>query len=172
MSNNELIEQIIKEVLKSVEPIQNDEQKYGPEEVYDSEVINKKDYPLGKKRPELIKTSTGKSIEDINLENILSEKVTLEDIKINSKTLLYQAEIAESVGNVQLAANFRRAAELTVVPDDKVLEIYDALKPYKSTKQQLIEIAEELEGKYNAKLNARLVREAAESYEKRSMIKM
>ena len=53
-----------------------------------------------------------------------------------------------------------------------MLEIYDALKPYKSTKQQLIEIAEELEDKYNAKLNAKLVREAVESYEKRNMIKM
>lgn len=172
MSNNELIEQIVKEVLKSMESIQNDEQEYKSEESYSSEVVNKKDYPLGKKRPELIKTSTGKSIEDINLENVLSEKITLEDIKMNSKTLLYQAEIAESIGNVQLAANFRRAAELTVVPDDRVLEIYDALKPYKSTKQQLIEIAEELEDKYNAKLNAKLVREAVESYEKRNMIKM
>ena len=60
MSNNELIEQIIKEVLKSVESIQNDEQKYESGEIHGSEVVNKKDYPLGKKRPELIKTSTGK----------------------------------------------------------------------------------------------------------------
>lgn len=48
---------------------------------------------------------------------MLNGKITLDDVKINKKTLLYQAQIAESVGNIQLAANLRRAAELTVVPD-------------------------------------------------------
>ncbi|APM38227.1 diol dehydratase small subunit [Clostridium kluyveri] len=176
MSSNDLIEQIVKEVLKSMESIQNDEHKYESEEIHGSgracEIVSKKDYPLGKKRPELIKTSTGKSIDDISLENVLNGKITLDDVKINKKTLLYQAQIAESVGNIQLAANLRRAAELTVVPDARVLEIYNALKPHKSTRQQLIEIAEELENKYKAKLNAEFVREAAESYEKRNMIKV
>ncbi|WP_368488560.1 diol dehydratase small subunit [Clostridium sp. BJN0013] len=176
MSSNDLIEQIVKEVLKSMESIQNNQQKYKSEEIHGGrkscEVVNKKDYPLGKKRPDLIKTSTGKAINDISLENVLSGKITLDDVKINKKTLLYQAQIAESVGNIQLAANLMRAAELTVVPDDRVVEIYNALKPHKSTKQQLIEIADELESKYNAKLNAELVREAIESYEKRNMIKL
>ncbi len=30
--------------------------------------------------------------------------------------------------------NFERAAELTAVPDDRILEIYNALRPYRSTR--------------------------------------
>ena len=45
----------------------------------------------------------------------------------------------------------RRAAELIAVPDTRVLEIYNALRPYRSTKVELLAIADELEDKYNAK---------------------
>ena len=34
----------------------------------------------------------------------------------------------------------------------RVLEIYNALRPYRSTKQELLDIADELEGKYNCKV--------------------
>ncbi len=37
--------------------------------------------------------------------------------------------------------NFERAAELTAVPDDRILEIYNALRPYRSTKEELLAIA-------------------------------
>lgn len=174
MSSNDLIERIAKEVLKSMASIQNNQQKYKSEETHRNKKscdVSKKDYPLGKKRPDLIKTSTGKAINDISLENLLNEKISVDDIKINENTLLYQAQVAESVGNIQLAANLRRASELTVIPDAKVMEIYNALKPHNSTKQQLISIASELEDKYNAKLNADFIREAVKSYEKRNMIK-
>jgi propanediol dehydratase small subunit len=69
------------------------------------------DYPLYEKHPELIKTQTGKLIEEINMENILSGKVTPADCRISAETLIYQAEIQESFGNPQVGANFRRAAE-------------------------------------------------------------
>lgn len=36
MSSNDLIEQIVKEVLKSMESIQNDEHKYESEEIHGS----------------------------------------------------------------------------------------------------------------------------------------
>ncbi|MFL0198575.1 diol dehydratase small subunit [Clostridium sp. WILCCON 0269] len=175
MESNDLIEQIVKEVLKNMESIQNSEEEHKSEECYGDkkscEVVSKKEYPLSKKRPDLIKTNTGKAISDINLENVLSGKITSDDVKITQEALLYQAQIAESVANIQLAANLRRAAELTVVPDARVIEIYNALKPHKSTKHELLEIANELESKYGAKLNAKLVREASEAYERRNVIK-
>jgi len=131
----------------------------------------KKDYPLGKKRPDLIKTVTGRGLDDITLEEVKKGNIKPEDLRITSKTLLMQAEIAEKVGRRQLAQNFRRASELTKVPDERILEIYNALRPYRSSKEELLSIAEELEKKYNAPLCANHVREAAQVYERRRLLK-
>jgi len=130
----------------------------------------KKDYPLADKRPELILTPTGKKIDEITMEQVLAGNVRIEDCRISSRTLEYQAQIAESAGNRQMAANLRRAAELTSFSDERVLEIYGALRPFRSTKEDLIRIAEELESK-GAVLNAAFVRQAAEVYEKRKKLK-
>ena len=54
--------------------------------------------------------------------------------------------MAESVHREAFAGNLRRAAELIAVPDDRLLEIYNALRPYRSTKQELLDIAGELDG--------------------------
>ena len=51
------------------------------------------------------------------------------------------------------------------------LEIYNALRPYRSTRAELLAIAEELETKYNAKISGGLVREAAAVYEARGRLK-
>ncbi len=131
----------------------------------------KKDYPLCSKRPDLVRSATGLSLEDITLEKAISGKLTFDDFKIRPETLEYQAQIAESVGRPHLARNLRRAAEMTRIPDARVLEIYNALRPYRSTRQELLDIASELEGKYQAKICAAHVREACKVYEKRNRIK-
>ena len=82
-----------------------------------------------------------------------------------------QAEIAEGMNRNAIARNLRRAAELISVPDERILEIYNALRPYRSTKEELLNIADELEKVYSAKVNAGLVREAAEVYEKSNKLK-
>ena len=69
------------------------------------------------------------------------------------------------------SGNLRRAAELIAVPDDRLLEIYNALRPYRSSKQELIDIANELDQKYGAKTAAALVREAADVYDQRGRLK-
>ncbi len=56
---------------------------------------------------------------------------------------------------------------MTRIPDARVLEIYNCLRPYRSTKQELLDIASELENKYQAKICAGFVREAVQVYEKR-----
>lgn len=66
----------------------------------------------------------------------------------------------------QLARNFRRAVELTALPDELMLSSYDALRPRASTKEQLSDIAAELERDYGGNLCAQLVREAAGVYER------
>lgn len=130
----------------------------------------KEDYPLAEKRPELVKTPTGKNLEEITMEQVMENKVTVEDCRISGQTLEYQAQIAESAGNPQMADNLRRAAELTAFPDERVLRIYSALRPFRSTKEELLQIAAELEEK-GAVRNGAFVRQAAEVYEKRKKLK-
>lgn len=129
------------------------------------------DYPVAQKHPDWIKTKSGKTLEDITLENVLNGTLTPDDLKITPRILKAQGEIATSAGRKTIASNFDRASELTVVPDTRVLEMYNALRPYRSSKQELLDIAYELESKYNAKISADYFREAAEYYEKRKKLK-
>jgi len=131
----------------------------------------KKDYPLASRRPDLIKTPAGKSFQDVTLKNLTSGKIDALEIRIRPETLELQAQIAEAHGRPQMALNFRRAAELTRVPDEEVLKIYDALRPRRSTKEELLRMAKEIEKKYQAKINAAFVREAVKVYEKRGLLR-
>lgn len=130
-------------------------------------------YPLSQNLPpEQIKAKTGKSIKEINVENILSGSVTSEDIKISKETLLQQGEISEKAGRSQLKSNFLRASELVEVPDKLLLEIYEKLRPNRSTREELLGIARELRERYNAENCARLVLEAVEVYQKRGLFRL
>jgi propanediol dehydratase small subunit len=128
-------------------------------------------YPLGEKRPDLVKTPTGKNLNNISIENIISGNLQPEDCRISSETLEQQAQIAELAGNPQMAQNFRRAAELTAIPDEEIIRIYNALRPYRSTKEQLLKMAGHIETQFQASENAAFLREAAEYYEKRNRLK-
>jgi len=130
-----------------------------------------KDYPLGTNRPDLVKSASGKSLNDITLDKVNNGEITFDDVKIRPETLEYQAQIAEASGRPAIAHNLRRAAELTRIPDDRVLEIYNSLRPYRSTKEELLDIASELEGTYQAQICAAFVREACEVYGKRDRLK-
>ncbi|PZG23504.1 diol dehydratase small subunit [Nonomuraea aridisoli] len=134
------------------------------------ELDPRRDYPLASRRPELIRTPTGKPLDDITIEAVLSGAVTADDLRITPRTLQLQAQIAESTGRRQLGQNLRRAAELTALPDEKVLAVYNALRPRAATKDELLRIADELERDYAATLCARLVREAADVYERRDIL--
>ncbi|WP_315080703.1 diol dehydratase small subunit [uncultured Clostridium sp.] len=133
--------------------------------------MSPKDYPLATKSPEYIKTPTGMNLQDITLENVLNGNVKPEDVRISPETLEMQAQIAEGMNRDAIARNFRRAAELIKVPDDRILEMYNALRPYRSTREELLAMAEELENVYGAKVNANFVREAVEVYEKREKLR-
>ncbi|MBE7018256.1 MAG: diol dehydratase small subunit [Ruminococcaceae bacterium] len=127
-------------------------------------------YPLAKNHPDLLKSKTGKPFSEITFDNVIQGKVIHEDFKTNADTLLMQAEIAEKAGKKQFAGNMRRAAELTRVPDEEVLRIYDKLRPNRATKQELLDIANELRTKYQANITADLVEETAKVYEKRNIL--
>lgn len=128
------------------------------------------DYPLSVHRRDLLFTPTGKSIDDITIEAVVAGKVEAADLRISAETLRLQAQISEKVGRRQLSANLHRAAEMTALTDERVLEIYNALRPNASTKAELEAIATELASTYNAQHLAELVREASSVYERRSIL--
>lgn len=131
-----------------------------------------KEYPLATKVPDIINTPTGRKLNEITLESVMAGEIKPEDIRISKETLEMQAQIAEEMNRYAIARNFRRAGELISIPDERVLEMYNALRPYRSTKEELLAIADELENKYDAKVNAEFVREAAQVYEDRKKLRV
>ncbi len=131
----------------------------------------RKDYPLAAKRPDLVKTATGKSLSDITLDAVMSGAIKSEEIRITPQSLEYQAQIAECVTRPHMARNLRRAAEMTKVPDARLLEMYNALRPNRSTKAELLAIADELENTFGARICSAFVREAADVYERRDVLR-
>lgn len=127
-------------------------------------------YPLGEHEKEKITSRTGKKLTDITLDEVMKNRVSADDIKISKEMLKAQGQVARDTGNDPMEKNFERAAELVDVPDDVILKMYDKLRPNRSTKLELVMMAQELLEKYNAKNCARLVMEAAEVYEKRGIL--
>ena len=113
---------------------------------------------------EPIRTITGRTLDELDLEAVLAGELSVEDFRISGETLRRQADAAEAAGYRQLAENLRRAAELTRISNQGVLDIYDALRPGRTTYSHLIALADHLEDERDAPLTAALVREAAEVY--------
>lgn len=91
--------------------------------------------------------------------------------EISAATLKYQAAKARDAGFVQLSHNFLRAAELTVVPDNEILAIYELLRPGRSTHAELCTTADKLELIYGASETAALLRDAAAEYLRRNLFR-
>lgn len=128
------------------------------------------DYPLSEKSPERVAGLRGRSLETLSLEAVLDGGAEMEDFRIAPTALLQQAEIAGAAGRPALAANFRRASEMTRVPREMIMEIYELLRPGRARSiESLHEIARRLELELSAPLLAQLVREAASTYEKRGL---
>jgi len=118
----------------------------------------------------MTRAKSGKHVEDVTLDALRAGDLDVEDVRIHPETLEHQAQVADAHGNPQLAANFRRAAELALVADSLVMGIYEALRPRRSTFDELLAVAADLESS-GAPLNAALVREAAEVYLARGLLR-
>ncbi len=118
-----------------------------------------------------IYTFSGRSIDELSVEGILSGDLTAEDFRIHGETLNHQARVAEEAGYTQLAENLRRAAELTHMSNEAILDIYNTLRPRRTSYTEMIDMANRLEIEQKAPLTASLVREAAEIYLQRGIVK-
>jgi len=119
-------------------------------------------------RAEPVRALSGRPVSELTVDAVRAGELGQADLRIHPETLERQAVIAETHGNPQLAANLRRAAELTAVPDDEVLSIYEALRPGRSTAADLVALARSLEAR-GLPLNAALIAEAAEIYARRGL---
>jgi propanediol dehydratase small subunit len=117
-----------------------------------------------------VRTMSGRTLDELNIEAVLAGELTAEDFRISGETLRRQADAAETAGYRQLAENLRRAAELTRMSNQEVLDIYNALRPGRTTYGRLISLADHLENDLNAIMTAALVREAAEVYLERGVV--
>jgi len=127
------------------------------------------DYPLGSRRPDLIETPSGLSLDDVTLGAARAGTLLASDVRATHATLQRQADVARATGRTQLADNLDRAAELARVPDEELLEIYTALRPGRSTAAELEEWARRLD-EWGAPLTAAFVREAAVAYTERGLV--
>lgn len=129
------------------------------------------DYPLGTRRPDLVRTPSGLGLEELTLEAVRAGTLGPEELRATPETLRRQSAVALAAGRTQLADNLARAAELATVPSETMLEIYTALRPHRSTAAELEAWAERLEGELEAPLSAAFVREALAAYAERDLLR-
>jgi propanediol dehydratase small subunit len=128
------------------------------------------DYPLGTQRPDLVRTPSGLGLDELTLDALRSGRLDASEMRATAETLELQAQVALAAGRAQLAANLERAAELTGVPDEVILEVYTALRPHRSTADELEGWADRLERDLQATMTAAFVREARVVYAKRNLL--
>jgi propanediol dehydratase small subunit len=106
----------------------------------------------------------------LTLEQLRAGKIMPDDVTISRETLLAQAARAETEGYPQLARNFRRAAELTAIPNDVLLQTYEKLRPYRSTYYELLAMSQEIAARYDAPETGEYIRQAAEAYRAKGLL--
>jgi len=106
---------------------------------------------------------SGRPVETLTMEALLAGQ-------LSADTLRHQAQAAEEAGYVEVARNLRRAAELTRLSNQEVLDIYAGLRPGRASYKVLTDLAQRLRDELNAPLTAELILEAAEAYAARGLL--
>lgn len=126
-------------------------------------------YPLSKSVAENLQAASGKSLGEITADAVARGTLTPADLQVSAETLQQQAEIAREAGYPQLSENLLRAAELTRVPNEMLLQIYEKLRPSRASYEELVQLAQILLEDYGATQTAAFVREAAQVYQERKL---
>lgn len=113
--------------------------------------------------------SPAKPVGEITRERILAGELTLDEVRVTREVLESQAAIASERGNPQLGENLLRAAELRQLPDHEVLTIYEALRPGRSTHEELSALSAGLTARGLSRCAA-LINEALDAYDRRGLL--
>ena len=128
-------------------------------------------YPLYTNHADSLVAASGRPLAEVTVDAATLGDISLDDMQITQQSLRAQAEIARNAGYTQLAQNLERAAELTVVPRDEIITMYHVLRPGRSDFAELMALATRLEQQYQAAICAQFVREAANVYQQRGMLR-
>ena len=128
-------------------------------------------YPLMENAADELTAASGRTINSVSLEAAAAGEVDAADLQISASTLRAQATLAEQAGYRELAQNLQRAAELTAVPNQELLRMYELMRPGRSNYSELTQMADRLEQEYSAPITANFVREAAEVYRNRNLLR-
>ena len=118
-----------------------------------------------------IRSQSGRLLDELTIDALRHGDLGADDFRISRETLDRQADAAEQAGYVQLAANLRRAAELAGMPNQQVLDIYNKLRPGRATFDELIGLAAHVEHTQGMPLVAAFIREAADAYRQRGVVR-
>ena len=129
-------------------------------------------FPLGKHHRDEIATKSGRPLSNLGLDRVSAGQVGPDDVSVSAETLELQAEFARQAGYAEVAANLTRAAEMTRIPNAEILEIYEALRPGRSTYYQLLSVSQRIASMYSAEHTAAYIREAADAYRDTGLLKM
>lgn len=129
-------------------------------------------FPLGKHHRGDIRTRSGEALSDITLDRVLAGDVDPNAAAVSAETLQTQAGFAAEAGYHSVAENLARAAEMTRIPDTEILEIYESLRPGRSTYFQLLSLSQRVASMYAAERTAAYIREAADVYRDTGLLKV
>lgn len=94
--------------------------------------------------PSTVHAQSGRPVDEVDVTAVLAGEVGPDDIRISAGALARQAALARQHGDIQLAENLLRAAELVTVPEGQLLEYYELLRPGRATPGQLRAVGSEL----------------------------
>jgi propanediol dehydratase small subunit len=129
-------------------------------------------YPVAEATPEHVRSRTGTRLDEITLDAVAGGRLGIDDLGIAPEGLRRQAEVARGAGRPTLGANLDRAAELVGVPEERLLRVYELLRPGRAqSRDELLAVAADLRASYGAERCAALVEEAAHAYERRGLFR-
>jgi propanediol dehydratase small subunit len=110
------------------------------------------------------------SSDKLTVQAAVDGKLRLSDLRMDPATLAHQAAVAEDGGNPQLSENFLRAAELATMDGEEMMSLYEALRPHRSTADELEALRASLEARGAARC-AELVGHATVVYTRRGLLR-
>ena len=136
-----------------------------------SQPTSKPGYPLAENAAADLEAASGRKLATVTLDAAAADELDAADLQISAATLREQAAVAAAAGYDALAQHLLRAAELTAVPNADLLKMYEVMRPGRSTYVELTAMADRLEHEFAATITAAFVREAAEVYRSRNLVR-